>query len=178
MWDLSFPTRDGTHILCCKADLNHWNTREVSRCPFELLLRHLANSYIPDLVFPPVALPWQPGLGQTPCVGVLSQPFFCPAELRAQHRGRCILFCSYCPLPTEYLVLSNWRMSQVIEWKDYIVKYVYLSSAVLKYYLYQSALLTVDLHLIKSTSVCIHASITTVQITNLSITARVASHPL
>lgn len=41
--------------------------------PFKLSpARHLANSYISDLAFPPEALCWQPGLGQATlcrCVG-------------------------------------------------------------------------------------------------------------
>ena len=32
MWDLSSPTRDGTHVPCIgRWSLNHWATREVLR---------------------------------------------------------------------------------------------------------------------------------------------------
>ena len=38
MWDLSFLTRDQTHVLCIgKRSLNHWTIREVPSIPFCLL---------------------------------------------------------------------------------------------------------------------------------------------
>ena len=35
VWDLSCPTRDGTHTLCIgRLSLNHWTTRETPHSNF------------------------------------------------------------------------------------------------------------------------------------------------
>ena len=39
MWDLSSPTRDGTHVPCIgRRILSHWTTREVSSAVFFLFI--------------------------------------------------------------------------------------------------------------------------------------------
>ena len=40
MWDLSFLTKDGTHVPCIwKWILNHWTTREIHSCCYKEIFR-------------------------------------------------------------------------------------------------------------------------------------------